>query len=164
MQTVFKCDNIILYTNTIVAMENFVALKEINYVCMASSQNRFVLSDLSITVNLSKYEKALYSLYKGKKASHGSFYKDEWFLDSDISTHFTLFESNFVNMTLGNYDWVEIANSKTPLFMVASSTILIEHEIFDSTKETTKVAMLKLWPVYYISGIQIHLLSTKQIL
>jgi len=48
--------------------------------------------------------------------------------------------------------------------MVASGTILIEHEIFDLEKETTKVAMSKLWPVYYIPSIQIHLLSTGQIL
>jgi len=44
---------------------------------MASSQNRFVLPDLSIVMNFSKYEKALCSLYKGKKVSHSSFYEDE---------------------------------------------------------------------------------------
>ena len=54
-------------------------------------------------MNLSKYEKALCFLYKGKKAPHDSFYEDEWFLDSDASTHFTPFESDFVDMTLGNY-------------------------------------------------------------
>ena len=58
-------------------MEDFVALKKINYVYMASSQNRFVLPDLPIAVNLSKCEKVLYSLYKGKKVPYGSFYKDE---------------------------------------------------------------------------------------
>ena len=31
--------------------------------------------------------------------------------------------------------------------------ILIEHEIFNSEKGTTKVAMSKLWPVYYVSGM-----------
>jgi len=44
---------------------------------MASSQNRFILPNLSIAVNLSKCEKALCSLCKGKKVHHGSFYKDE---------------------------------------------------------------------------------------
>ena len=39
----------------------------------------------------------------GKKASYGSFYEDEQFLDSSTSTHFTPFESDFVSMTLGNY-------------------------------------------------------------
>jgi len=34
------------------------SLKE-NYACIASSQNRFVLPDLPIAVNLSKCEKAL---------------------------------------------------------------------------------------------------------
>jgi len=63
IQTVFKCDNIIPYTNTITAMKDFVALKEINYICMASSQNKFVLSNLLIAVNLSKYVKRLYVLY-----------------------------------------------------------------------------------------------------
>ena len=70
---------------------------------MASSQNRFVLPDLPIAINLSKYEKALCFLCKGKKAPHSSFYEDKWFLDSGASTYFTLFKSDFVNMTLGNY-------------------------------------------------------------
>jgi len=85
---------------------------------MAPSQNRFVLPNLSIAVNLSKYEKIL--------------------------CFFTLFESDFVNMTLGNYSSVKIANSKISLFIVTSGTILIEHKIFDSKKETTKVAILKI--------------------
>ena len=55
------------------------------------SQNKFVLPDLFIAVNLSKYEKALCFLYKNKKVPYNSFYKDEQFLDSDISTYFTLF-------------------------------------------------------------------------
>jgi len=41
-------------------IKNFVVLKKIDYTYMASSQNRFVLSDLLITVNLSKYEKKHY--------------------------------------------------------------------------------------------------------
>jgi len=85
------------------AIEDFVALKQINYVYMTSSQNRFVLPDSPIAVNLSKCEKALYSLYKSKKAPHDSFYEDELFLNSDISTYFIPFESDFVNITLGNY-------------------------------------------------------------
>jgi len=47
-------------------------------------------------------------------------------------------------MTLDNYSEVETVNSKTPLFMVAFGTVLIEHEIFDPPKETIKVAVLKL--------------------
>ena len=47
--------------------------------------------------------------------------------------------------------------------MVASNTVLIEHEIFDPKKGATKVAVSKLWPVYYISNMQMHLLSTEQI-
>ncbi len=46
-------------------------------------------------------------------------------------------------MTLGNYGWVEIANLKALLFIVASGTILIEHEIFDPEKGTIKVAVSK---------------------
>jgi len=40
-------------------------------------------------------------LYKNKKAPHSNPFEDEWFLDSSI---FTPFKSDFVNMTLGNYD------------------------------------------------------------
>jgi len=71
------------------------------------------------------------------------------------NTYFTLFESNFVDVALDNYDQVETANLKALLFMVASNTILIEHEIFDPEKETTKIAVLKLWLVYYVSSIQL---------
>ena len=67
-------------------------------------------------------------------------------------------------MTLGNYSQVETANSKAPLSMDTFGTVLIEHEIFDLAKETTKVTMLKIWPVYCVPGIQIYLLSTRQIL
>jgi len=76
--------------------------------------------------------------------SHGSFYKDKWFLDFGAFVHFTLCESVFIDMTSGNYSWVETANSKAPLFMVISSTVLIEHEIFNPEKGTTKVAVSKL--------------------
>ena len=44
---------------------------------MASSQNRFVLSDSLIVMNLSKYEKILCFLCKIKKVSYSSFYEDE---------------------------------------------------------------------------------------
>jgi len=111
---------------------------------MVSNQNKFVLSNLPVIVNLSKCEKVLYLLYKSKKASHSSFYEDKWFLDSGTSAHFTPFESDFVNMTLGNYSQVETTNSKALLFMVAYSTVLIEHEIFNPEKETTKIAISKL--------------------
>ena len=48
--------------------------------------------------------------------------------------------------------------------MIDSGTVLIEHEIFDPEKEAIKVAVSKLRLVYYISGMQMHLLSTRQIL
>jgi len=76
--------------------------------------------------------------------SYSSFYEDKWFLYSNTSAYFTPFKSDFVNMTLDNYSQVKIANSKTLLFIVISSTILIEHKFFDSDKGTTKITMLKL--------------------
>ena len=48
--------------------------------------------------------------------------------------------------------------------MVAFDTVLIEYEIFDPEKGTTKVTVLKLQPVYCVSSIQIYFLSTKQFL
>jgi len=74
--------------------------------------------------------------------SYGSFYKNEWLLDLGTSIYFTLFESDFINMTLGNYCWVETANFKVLLFMIVSSTVLIKHKIFDPEKGTTKVFIL----------------------
>ena len=123
---------------------------------MAFSQNKFVLSNLLITINFFKCEKVLYFLYKDGKVSYGSFYEDKQFLNSSISTYFILFESNFVDMTLGNYDQVETANLKASLFMVTSDTVLIKHKIFDLAKETTKVAISKIWLVYYSFDMQIH--------
>ena len=84
-------------------MEDFIGSSRVNYAYMASSQSKFVLPNSLIVVNLSKCEKALCFLCKGKKVPHSSFYEDEWFLDSSTSVHFTPFESDFVDMTLGNY-------------------------------------------------------------
>ena len=39
----------------------------------------------------------------------------------NISTHFTLFKSNFIDITLGNYSQVKTTNLKVLLFIVASS-------------------------------------------
>jgi len=50
-------------------IENFVFSKGINYTYIASSQNKFVLSNLPIAVSFSKCEKTLCFLYKNKKAS-----------------------------------------------------------------------------------------------
>ena len=77
MQTVLKYDNKISCANMIAIIEDFVVLKEINYVYIVLSQNRFVLPNSSIAVNLSKYEKTLCFLYKGKKVPYSSFYEDE---------------------------------------------------------------------------------------
>ena len=95
------------------------------------------------------------------KKYYGSFYEDKWFLDSGTFAYFTLFKSNFIDMTISNYDWVKTVNSKVSLFIVACSTVLIGYEIFDSEKETIRVTISKL---YYVSSIQIYFLSTEQIL
>ena len=145
-------------------MENFAVSSRINYICIVLSQSKFVLSDLSIAMNLSKCENALYFLYNSKKVSYGSSYKDKYFLNSDISAYFTLFKSNFVNMTSDNYSQIKTTNLKVLLFIFASNTILIEHKIFNPRKETIQVAMSKLWPIHCIPSIQMYILSTKQIL
>jgi len=67
-------------------------------------------------------------------------------------------------MTQGNYGRIETANSKASLFMVAIGTVLIKHEIIDPKDRTTRTAISKLWPVYYIPGMTICLLSTRQLL
>ena len=67
-------------------------------------------------------------------------------------------------MTQENYGHVEIANSKASLFMVAIGAILIEHEIIDPKDRTTRTAISKLWLVYCIPSMTMHLLSTRQLL
>ena len=56
-------------------------------------------------------------------------------------------------MNLDNYGQVETVNLRALLFIVVSNTVLIEHEIFNPEKGTTKVAMSKLWPVYCVLDI-----------
>ena len=92
-------------------------------------------------MSFSKCEKILCFLCKGKKLSYSSFYKDEWFLYSSISVHFTLFESDFVNITLDNYGQIKTINSKVLLFIVAFNIVLIEYEIFNPGKGATKVVI-----------------------
>jgi len=58
-------------------MEDFIVSSRINYTCIALSQSKFVLSNSSITVNLSKCVKILCFLCIDKKVSHSSFYKNE---------------------------------------------------------------------------------------
>jgi len=77
MRTILECDNAIICTNIVVAMEDFIVSSRINYTCIALSQSKFVLSNSSITVNLSKCVKILCFLCIDKKVSHSSFYKNE---------------------------------------------------------------------------------------
>jgi len=51
--------------------------------------------------------------------------------------------------------------SRALLFIVALGTFLLKNEVLDPEKATTKVVISKLWPVYYIPGMQIYLLSTR---
>ena len=64
---------------TIVAIviEDSIGSSRGTYICIASSQNRFILPDLFIAMNLSKCERTLCSLYRSKKAPYDSFYKDK---------------------------------------------------------------------------------------
>ena len=59
-----------------VIIEEFVISKEINNRCIALSQKKIVLANLSIAVNFSKCEKTLCFLYKSKKEAYNSFYKN----------------------------------------------------------------------------------------
>jgi len=145
--------------NVMTATRNFVALSSVVY--MAQCDNKFVLLALPIAENLQRCDKALCATCKGKEAPYGCSYNDEWFLDSGASAYFTPFESDFVSMTQGNYGHVKTANSKASLFMVVVGTVLIEHEIIDPKNRTTRTAISKLWPVYCVLGITIHLLSTR---
>ena len=65
-------------------------------------------------------------------------------MNSNIFIYFTLFKSNFVNITLDNYSQVKTINLKILLFIIVSNTILTKYKIFNLDKETTKVVVLKL--------------------
>jgi len=77
MQTILKYDNATICTNIITTIKDFIVPKDINYACIALSQNKFILPNSSITINLSKCEKALCFLCKSEKVPHSSFYKDK---------------------------------------------------------------------------------------
>jgi len=123
-----------------------------------------VLPALPIAENLQRCDRTLCTTYKGKEVPYDCSYNDKWFLDSGAFAHFTPFESDFVSMTQGNYGRIEIVNSKASLFMVAVETVLIEHEIIDPKDRTIRTAISKLWPVYYVLGMTMCLLSTGQLL
>jgi len=69
----------IAYTYIIATIENSAVSSKIIYI--VSSQSKFVLFDLLITVNFSKYKKTtiLYFLYMSKKVSCNNFYENECF-------------------------------------------------------------------------------------
>jgi len=140
--------------NVMAATRNFVASSSV--VCMAQCDNKFVLPASPIAENLCRCDRALCTTCKGKEVPYGHSYNDEWFLDSGAFVYFTPFESDFVSMTQGNYGHIETTNSKTPLFMVAVRTVLIEHEIIDPKNRTTRTAISKLWPVYCVSSMTMH--------
>ena len=153
---------LITCANVMAATRNFVTLSSI--VCMALCDNKFVLPASPIAKNLQRCDKVLCTTCKGKEVPYGHSYNDKWFLDSGTSVHFTPFESDFVSITQENYGHVETANSKVSLFMVAVKTILIKHEIIDPKDRTTRTAISKLWPVYYIPSMTMCLLSIRQLL
>jgi len=144
------------------ATRNFVASSSVIY--MAQCDDKFVLPASPIAENLQRCDRALCTTCKGKEVLYSCSYNDEWFLNSGAFAHFTPFESDFVSMTQGNYGHVETANSKAPLFMVFVGTVLIEHEIIDPKDRITRTAIFKLWPVYCIPGMTMHLLSIGQLL
>jgi len=55
IQTVSKYGNAIIYANVMVTIEDFVISKKINYAYIALSQNKFVLPNLPITVNVKRH-------------------------------------------------------------------------------------------------------------
>ena len=110
-------------------MKDFVASRRIDYIYIASSLNKFILLNLSIAVNLFICKKLLCSLSKDKNVSHGSFYKDEWFLDSGTSTYLTLFEFDFIDINPDNYGWVETVNLKVLLLLLVLSWLNMKYLI-----------------------------------
>ena len=51
---------------------------------------------------------------------------------------------DFINITPDNHSQVKTVNLKVLLFIITSSTILIEYNIFNFEKETIKVTISKL--------------------
>ena len=63
----FLTQSIQFCINIVTVIEKFIVSSKVNHECMTSSQSKFVLPNLLIAVNLSKYEKILYLLCKSKK-------------------------------------------------------------------------------------------------
>jgi len=55
MHTVSKYGNTIICANIMAAMKDFVISKKINYTCIALGQNKFVLSNSSIAMNVKRH-------------------------------------------------------------------------------------------------------------
>ena len=91
-------------TNVVIVMENSIGSSRVNYACMASSQNRFVLSDSSIAVNLFKYKRYYTLCVRVKKHLMAAFMKmnGSW-------TLVPLLTSLYLSLTLSIWFWVIIA-------------------------------------------------------
>jgi len=71
----FLTQSIQSYTNIVTTIENFIISSRVNYTCIASSQNKFVLPDLSITMNFSNVRRYYISYIRVKKCSIAAFTK-----------------------------------------------------------------------------------------
>jgi hypothetical protein len=89
-------------------------------------------------------------------------YPIKWMLDSGASAHFTGSLEDFSSIQMGFFGMVQTAS--LPQMIQGHGTVLIEHLIVDTETRAKSSHQTKLWPVFYVEGLHMRLISTGQLL
>ncbi|KAF7773627.1 hypothetical protein Agabi119p4_5794 [Agaricus bisporus var. burnettii] len=94
--------------------------------------------------------------------SNSDSYPIKWMLDSGASAHFTGSLSDFSTVDRGFFGMVQTASGQ--LKIQGRGTVHIQHLVVDTNTGTKEIQRTKLWPVFYINGMHMRLISVGQLL
>jgi hypothetical protein len=89
-------------------------------------------------------------------------YQTKWMINSGASAHFTRTTADFSSVQMGFFGIVHTAF--TPQHIKGQGTVFIEHLVIDPQTGAKSTHVTKLWPVFYIEGTQMWLISASQLL
>jgi hypothetical protein len=89
-------------------------------------------------------------------------YQTKWMINSGASAHFTGTLADFSSVQMGFFGIVHTAS--TPQHIKGRGTVFIEHLVIDLQTGAKSTHVTKLWPVFYIEGTQMRLISAGQLL
>jgi hypothetical protein len=128
--------------------------------CSSTSESEYAMEPSIKNTLLSDIE----PMCETQVISHASVshqYPIKWMLDSGASAHFTSLE-DFSSIQMGFFSMVQTAS--LPQTIRGCGTILIKHLIVDTETRAESSHQTKLWPVFYVEGLHMQLISTGQLL